>query len=160
METSLKLVQGNAKSRRFYHKLGPPFLPSDAACASRMRFKDAQPVYIGAFHFHVAHRRLSTSPPHRGKLGVQRIETAKVILCVSTNQREVSSPANSLMKVFRRSLADGTTKEGWLAVEGPFLVEEALNAAPQRQDSQRARGQREQRRNFPPCSSVCRRKPN
>jgi RNA methyltransferase, TrmH family len=35
------------------------------------------------------------------------------------------------MKVFRRSLADGTTKEGWLAVEGPFLVEEALNAAPQ-----------------------------
>jgi TrmH family RNA methyltransferase len=34
------------------------------------------------------------------------------------------------MKVFRRSLAEGTTKEGWLAVEGPFLVEEALNAAP------------------------------
>ena len=48
----------------------------------------------------------------------------------STHQREVSSPANSLMKVFRRSLADGTTKQGWLAVEGPFLVEEALNAAP------------------------------
>jgi TrmH family RNA methyltransferase len=34
------------------------------------------------------------------------------------------------MKVFRRALADGTTKQGWLAVEGPFLVEEALNAAP------------------------------
>jgi TrmH family RNA methyltransferase len=34
------------------------------------------------------------------------------------------------MKVFRRALADGTTKEGWLAVEGPFLVEEALKAAP------------------------------
>ena len=34
------------------------------------------------------------------------------------------------MKVFRRALADGTTKDGWLAVEGPFLVEEALNAAP------------------------------
>ena len=48
----------------------------------------------------------------------------------SSNHREVSSPANSLLKVFRRSLADGTTKEGWLAVEGPFLVEEALNAAP------------------------------
>jgi TrmH family RNA methyltransferase len=48
----------------------------------------------------------------------------------STNRREVTSPANSLLKVFRRSLADGSTKEGWLAVEGPFLVEEALNAAP------------------------------
>lgn len=49
----------------------------------------------------------------------------------STNLREVASPSNSLMKVFRRALADGTTKQGWLAVEGPFLVEEALNAAPQ-----------------------------
>src|SRR5271157_2417510 len=48
----------------------------------------------------------------------------------SPNLREVASPANSLMKVFRRALADGTTKQGWLAVEGPFLVEEALNAAP------------------------------
>ena len=48
----------------------------------------------------------------------------------STNRREVTSPTNSLMKVFRRALADGTTQEGWLAVEGPFLVEEALNAAP------------------------------
>ena len=48
----------------------------------------------------------------------------------STNPREVASPANSLIKVFRRALADGTTKQGWLAVEGPFLVEEALNAAP------------------------------
>jgi TrmH family RNA methyltransferase len=47
-----------------------------------------------------------------------------------TNPREVSSTANSLMKVFRRALAEGTTKQGWLAVEGPFLVEEALNAAP------------------------------
>ena len=48
----------------------------------------------------------------------------------STNSREVTSPTNSLMKVFRRALAEGTTKQGWLAVEGPFLVEEALNAAP------------------------------
>ncbi|MGO8793016.1 MAG: TrmH family RNA methyltransferase [Terriglobia bacterium] len=48
----------------------------------------------------------------------------------SINRREVSSSANPLMKVFRRSLADGTTREGWLAVEGPFLVEEALSAAP------------------------------
>jgi len=48
----------------------------------------------------------------------------------STNAREVTSPANSLLKVFRRALAEGATKQGWLAVEGPFLVEEALNAAP------------------------------
>jgi TrmH family RNA methyltransferase len=45
-------------------------------------------------------------------------------------RREVSSPTNSLLKLFRRALADGTTKEGWLAVEGPFLVEEALKAGP------------------------------
>ena len=48
----------------------------------------------------------------------------------SAHLREVASPANSLVKVFRRALAEGTTKQGWLAVEGPFLVEEALNAAP------------------------------
>jgi RNA methyltransferase, TrmH family len=48
----------------------------------------------------------------------------------STNRRQVASPTNSLIKVFRRALADGTTQQGWLAVEGPFLVEEALNAAP------------------------------
>lgn len=48
----------------------------------------------------------------------------------SLNRREVASPANSLVKVFRRALANGTTTQGWLAVEGPFLVEEALNAAP------------------------------
>jgi len=48
----------------------------------------------------------------------------------SRNIREIASAANSLMKVFRRALADGTTKDGWLAVEGPFLVEEALDAAP------------------------------
>ena len=44
--------------------------------------------------------------------------------------REITSPTNSLVKVFRRALAEGTTKQGWLAVEGPFLVEEALDAAP------------------------------
>ncbi len=44
------------------------------------------------------------------------------------SSREVASPANPLLKVFRRSLSEGTTKQGWLAVEGPFLVEEALNA--------------------------------
>ncbi len=42
--------------------------------------------------------------------------------------REVTSSSNALVKVFRRSLADGVTGEGWLAVEGPRLVEEALKA--------------------------------
>jgi TrmH family RNA methyltransferase len=42
--------------------------------------------------------------------------------------REIMSSANPLLKVFRRALAEGTTREGWLAVEGPFLVEEALRA--------------------------------
>ncbi len=44
--------------------------------------------------------------------------------------REVTSRENSLIKTFRRALADGRTREGWLAVEGPHLVEEALEAAP------------------------------
>jgi TrmH family RNA methyltransferase len=44
--------------------------------------------------------------------------------------REITSAENALLKVFRRALAEGTTREGLLAVEGPFLVEEALNAAP------------------------------
>lgn len=43
--------------------------------------------------------------------------------------REIASPSNQLVKVFRRALADGTTREGWLAVEGPMLVGEALQAA-------------------------------
>jgi TrmH family RNA methyltransferase len=44
--------------------------------------------------------------------------------------RQISSASNSLLKVFRRALAEGTTRQGWLAVEGPFLVEEALGASP------------------------------
>jgi TrmH family RNA methyltransferase len=44
--------------------------------------------------------------------------------------RQISSPTNSLVKAYRRALADGLTRDGWLAVEGPFLVEEALRAAP------------------------------
>ena len=44
--------------------------------------------------------------------------------------RQIGSPTNSLVKVYRRALAKGTTREGWLAVEGPFLVKEALAAAP------------------------------
>ena len=43
--------------------------------------------------------------------------------------REIISPANPLLKVFRRALAEGTTREGWLAVEGPYLIEEALRAS-------------------------------
>ncbi len=42
--------------------------------------------------------------------------------------RELTSPSNSLLKVFRRALAEGVTREGWLAVEGPHLVEDALAA--------------------------------
>ena len=45
--------------------------------------------------------------------------------------REITSPANPLLKVFRRALAEGTTRDGCLAVEGPFLIEEALRAKPQ-----------------------------
>jgi TrmH family RNA methyltransferase len=44
--------------------------------------------------------------------------------------REISSASNALLKVFRRALTEGTTRQGWLAVEGPFLLEEALQAAP------------------------------
>jgi TrmH family RNA methyltransferase len=44
--------------------------------------------------------------------------------------RQISSATNSLVKAYRRALADGLTRDGWLAVEGPFLVEEALRAAP------------------------------
>ncbi|MGH9378010.1 MAG: TrmH family RNA methyltransferase, partial [Terriglobia bacterium] len=44
---------------------------------------------------------------------------------------EITSPANPLIKVFRRSLEKGATREGWLAVEGPLLVREALRATAQ-----------------------------
>src|SRR5271157_4921281 len=42
---------------------------------------------------------------------------------------QVSSSGNALVKLFRRALAEGTTREGWLAVEGPLLLEEAIKAA-------------------------------
>ena len=42
--------------------------------------------------------------------------------------RVVGSPTNPLIKVFRRALAEGTMRDGWLAVEGPLVVEEALRA--------------------------------
>jgi TrmH family RNA methyltransferase len=40
--------------------------------------------------------------------------------------REIESPSNSLIKVFRRALKEGTTREGLIACEGPLLLEEAL----------------------------------
>jgi TrmH family RNA methyltransferase len=43
--------------------------------------------------------------------------------------REIESAANPLVKVFRRALAEGVTRDGLLAVEGPHLLEEALGAA-------------------------------
>lgn len=42
--------------------------------------------------------------------------------------RHVESRNSAVIKVFRRSLASGVTREGWLAIEGPILFEEALRA--------------------------------
>ncbi|HEX5484004.1 MAG TPA: RNA methyltransferase [Terriglobia bacterium] len=42
--------------------------------------------------------------------------------------REITSRANPLLKVFRGALATGVTREGWLAAEGPLLLEEALKS--------------------------------
>ncbi|HLI30916.1 MAG TPA: RNA methyltransferase [Terriglobia bacterium] len=43
--------------------------------------------------------------------------------------REITSSSNAVLKLYRSALKEGRTREGWLAVEGPLLVEEALNAA-------------------------------
>ncbi|HET9179441.1 MAG TPA: RNA methyltransferase [Terriglobia bacterium] len=40
--------------------------------------------------------------------------------------RELTSATNSLVKVFRRALAEGVTHDGWLCGEGPHFLEEAL----------------------------------
>jgi RNA methyltransferase, TrmH family len=40
--------------------------------------------------------------------------------------RQIVSPSNAVVKVFRRALIDGVTREGWLGLEGPLLLEEAL----------------------------------
>lgn len=40
----------------------------------------------------------------------------------------IESPHSAVLKVFRRSLAAGVTREGWLAIEGPILFEEAIAA--------------------------------
>lgn len=44
----------------------------------------------------------------------------------SVRRRKLKSPTNSLVKVFRRALAEGVTPEGWLAGEGPRWLAEAL----------------------------------
>ncbi|MGH9343296.1 MAG: TrmH family RNA methyltransferase [Terriglobia bacterium] len=67
----------------------------------------------------------------------RRSETAATE-CV-TVMREITSPTNSLIKVFRRSLEQGATREGWLAVEGPLLLREALSAAGQNGERPRGR---------------------
>lgn len=51
--------------------------------------------------------------------------------------REITSRENPLLKVFRRALAEGVTREGWLAVEGPILLEEAFKTKSARQNSRR-----------------------
>ncbi|MGH9450527.1 MAG: TrmH family RNA methyltransferase [Terriglobia bacterium] len=43
--------------------------------------------------------------------------------------REITSPTNPLIKVFRHSLKAGVTREGWLACEGPLLLQEAVAAS-------------------------------
>jgi TrmH family RNA methyltransferase len=45
-----------------------------------------------------------------------------------TKTREITSAANPLLKIFRHALAGGVTREGWLGVEGPRALEEALAA--------------------------------
>jgi TrmH family RNA methyltransferase len=44
------------------------------------------------------------------------------------SQHRIESPHSAVLKVFRRSLAAGVTGEGWLAIEGPILFEEAIAA--------------------------------
>ena len=45
---------------------------------------------------------------------------------VTARTRELTSATNSLVKVFRRALAEGLTHDGWLCGEGPHFLEEAL----------------------------------
>lgn len=43
-------------------------------------------------------------------------------------RRRIESPHSAVLKLFRRGLASGMTREGWLAIEGPILFEEVLAA--------------------------------
>jgi len=45
-----------------------------------------------------------------------------------TGYRRIESAHSAVLKVFRRSLEAGITREGWLAIEGPILFEEAIAA--------------------------------
>lgn len=45
--------------------------------------------------------------------------------------RELTSATNSLVKIFRRALAEGLTRDGWLCGEGPHFLEEALKPGSQ-----------------------------
>jgi len=45
---------------------------------------------------------------------------------VRAKVRELTSATHSLVKVFRRALAEGVTLDGWLCGEGPHFLEEAL----------------------------------
>lgn len=42
--------------------------------------------------------------------------------------REILSASNPLLKVFRHALAEGVSRQGWLGLEGPRALEEALSA--------------------------------
>lgn len=57
--------------------------------------------------------------------------------------RKITSAANPLIKVFRQSLAAGVTRDGWLAVEGPLLLREAIAVST---------GHGEKRRAAPACA--------
>ncbi len=52
-------------------------------------------------------------------------------LSVRARTRELTSATNSLVKVFRRALAEGMTRDGWLCGEGPHFLEEALKPGSQ-----------------------------
>jgi TrmH family RNA methyltransferase len=45
---------------------------------------------------------------------------------VPSKTRVLTSATNSLVKVFRRALAEGQTRDGWLCGEGPHFLEEAI----------------------------------
>jgi len=45
---------------------------------------------------------------------------------IAARARTLTSATNSLVKVFRRALAEGLTRDGWLCGEGPHFLEEAL----------------------------------
>ena len=71
----------------------------------------------------------STSPRRGVKLSSQPLKRTRSFHALHQPARSYQSH-QFINQGLARALADGATKEGWLAVEGPFLVEEALGAAP------------------------------